>query len=87
VELTARVFELKLLDILGYRPSLTECVVGNHQLSSAAREGMQKVWFSIERGGVVCPICAKNCEGAPFLFSGYTRSHGLFSPFSLRASH
>lgn len=63
LELTARVFELKLLDILGYRPSLTECVVGNHQLSSAAREGMQKVWFSIERGGVVCPICAKNCEG------------------------
>lgn len=62
-ELIARVFELKLLDILGYRPSLTECVVGNHLLSSVAGEGGQQVWFSIERGGVVCPACAKSCEG------------------------
>lgn len=61
-ELTARVFELKLLDILGYRPSLTECVEGNHSLSSAAGE-VQRVWFSIEKGGVVCPDCAKSCEG------------------------
>lgn len=61
-ELTARVFELKLLDTLGYRPSLTECVVGNHPFSSIG-DGVRQVWFSIERGGVVCPECAKSCEG------------------------
>lgn len=62
-ELAARIFELKLLDVLGYCPSLTECVVGNHALSSATGEGIQRVWFSIERGGVVCAACAKSCEG------------------------
>lgn len=62
-ELIARVFELKLLDVLGYRPSLTECVVGNHPFSIDTGEQLKQVWFSIEEGGVVCPACAENCEG------------------------
>ena len=60
-ELLARVFELKLLDILGYRPRLTGCVMGDHP---AVREGVQQVWFSIERGGVICPACAEHCKEA-----------------------
>mgnify|MGYP001212216849 CR=1 FL=1 len=62
-ELTARVFELKLLDILGFCPSLTECVVGNHPYSIETGEQQKRVWFSIEGGGVVCPACAESCEG------------------------
>ncbi len=61
-DLAARLFEIKLLDILGYRPSLTECVAGNHPLPSAAGEGARRLWFSIERGGVVCSACAQSCE-------------------------
>ncbi|MGI6406228.1 MAG: DNA repair protein RecO [Syntrophaceticus sp.] len=61
-ELTARVFELKLLDILGFCPSLTECVVGNHPFSIETEE-LKQVWFNIEEGGIVCPACAENCEG------------------------
>lgn len=60
-ELVARVFELKLLDILGYRPRLNGCVMGDHPV---AGEGAQQVWFSIERGGVLCPACAQHCKEA-----------------------
>lgn len=58
-ELVARAFELKLLDLLGYRPRLEGCVFGDHP---AVIEGKQ-VSFSIERGGVVCSACAEQCKG------------------------
>jgi DNA repair protein RecO (recombination protein O) len=58
-ELLARVFELKLLSLLGYRPVLTGCVQGDHPLQT---EGGQQIWFSIPMGGVLCPACASTCR-------------------------
>jgi DNA repair protein RecO (recombination protein O) len=69
-ELLGRVFEAKLLAILGYRPQLDGCVMGHHDGRQALgrrgrpEEASGPVWFSIERGGVLCPDCAVNCPGA-----------------------
>lgn len=66
-ELLGRVFEAKLLAILGYRPQLDGCVMGGHDGRQApGRPGAAAgpVWFSIERGGVLCPDCAVNCPDA-----------------------
>ncbi len=63
--LVARVFEMQLLAILGYRPRLEDCVVCGRKgriMVSDNREGHPS-WFSIERGGVVCPACAPVTEG------------------------
>jgi DNA repair protein RecO (recombination protein O) len=80
-ELLTRVFEAKLLSVLGYRPQLEGCVMGDHGgwqppptpganiprgvpdwQTGAPESG--RVWFSIERGGVLCPDCARLCPGA-----------------------
>jgi len=46
-----RYFELRLLDCLGYRPELRECV--------ACRASLQPTtnFFSASGGGVICPLC------------------------------
>ncbi|MBI2908193.1 MAG: DNA repair protein RecO [Chloroflexi bacterium] len=50
-ELVLRFFEVKLLDFLGYRPELRQCV--------SCRESLQPVanFFSASGGGVICPSC------------------------------
>lgn len=50
----ARYYEMRLLDVLGYQPSLQECVVCAAQLQPVEDNG-----FSIELGGVVCPSCQR----------------------------
>lgn len=61
-ELLARVFELKLLSLLGYRPRLTGCVEGNHSLQPSGRGAPGPIWFSISKGGLLCPACATSCK-------------------------
>ena len=56
-----RVFELRLLDLLGYRLRVAECSICNQQLSSADGEG---VWFSFRHGGAVCRACSSSAQGA-----------------------
>jgi DNA repair protein RecO (recombination protein O) len=66
-ELLGRIFEAKLLDALGYRPQFEGCVMGHHDDRQVLQSGgtiAGPVWFSIERGGVLCPACAANCPGA-----------------------
>ncbi len=66
-ELLAPVFELKLLAALGYQPQLEGCVMGKHEGWQAPGPEVQEappVWFSIEKGGVLCPACAVRCPGA-----------------------
>lgn len=48
---TARYYELHLLDMVGYRPQLFECVVGGEEIEAEAQ------FFSPMEGGVVCPSC------------------------------
>lgn len=48
-----RIFEMRLLDTLGYRPCLNHCV----QCKSELKKGLDH-HFSIARGGVICSSCA-----------------------------
>ncbi|MGD0153664.1 MAG: DNA repair protein RecO [Thermacetogeniaceae bacterium] len=66
-ELLGCIFEAKLLAALGYQPQLAGCVMGHHDGWQAPEPGVidtRPVWFSIERGGVLCPDCAASCSGA-----------------------
>ena len=66
-ELLSRIFEAKLLGALGYQPQLDGCVMGHHDGWQAPAPGVlvpEPVWFSIERGGVLCAECAASCPGA-----------------------
>jgi DNA repair protein RecO (recombination protein O) len=53
-ELTMRYFELHLLDEVGYRPQLQQCVSCEKTLEPAVN------YFSPVSGGVLCPDCAAN---------------------------
>ena len=50
-ELAVRRFELRLLDELGYKPSLSTCAVCDGRLEP------QTNYWSAAAGGVVCPTC------------------------------
>jgi DNA repair protein RecO (recombination protein O) len=54
LDIALRFFEMRLLDCLGYRPQLEECVVCGKPL-----EAIDNNW-SAESGGVICPACARN---------------------------
>ena len=54
-----RVFELRFLDLLGYRPRLTECTICGQRLSPT-----DGAWFSYRHGGAVCKRCQVNARGA-----------------------
>jgi DNA repair protein RecO (recombination protein O) len=58
VDLAVRWFELHLLDALGYRPQLTNCVVCAAALTEAADR------FSPLSGGVLCPNCVASDRSA-----------------------
>ncbi len=50
-DLVARYYELRLLDLVGFRPELQQCV----RCGAAVRPEPQ--FFSAREGGVVCPRC------------------------------
>jgi DNA repair protein RecO (recombination protein O) len=50
-ELTLRYFELHLLDLVGYRPQLQECVICKEPLKPVDNA------FSPNSGGILCPNC------------------------------
>lgn len=45
-------FAIKLLALLGYAPELYRCVVCKKKITP------EKIFFSAEQGGLVCPVCA-----------------------------
>ncbi|NDJ53678.1 MAG: DNA repair protein RecO, partial [Chloroflexi bacterium] len=49
---TSRTYELRLLDLVGYRPELFHCIVCGEMLRA------EDQFFSPYDGGVVCPSCA-----------------------------
>jgi len=54
-----RIFELRFLDLLGYRPRLTECSICSQRLSPT-----DGAWFSYRHGGSICERCQINARGA-----------------------
>ena len=52
-----RVFEVRLLSLLGYQPLLDHC------LRCKRGHSGEKVFFSVREGGVLCPDCAVNLPG------------------------
>ena len=53
-ELVLRYFELHLLDVVGYRPQLKQCVSCHSTLPSGVNS------FSSSAGGVLCPACSQS---------------------------
>ncbi len=56
-EIVLRYYELRLLDIVGFRPEFFSCV----ECGKEIREENQ--YFSGKLGGVVCPTCGENKRG------------------------
>lgn len=54
-----RVFEVRFLDLLGYRPRVRECSICNERLPTT-----DDAWFSYRHGGAVCASCHMNAQGA-----------------------
>ncbi|MGI6189041.1 MAG: DNA repair protein RecO [Clostridiales bacterium] len=51
---TAHVFELKLIDLLGYRPVLDRCIACGSPIEQL---NSNKLFFSASQGGIVCRSC------------------------------
>jgi len=56
--LTLRYYEIRLLDLLGFRPELTFCVQNHEEIQA------QDQYFSAVLGGVVCPNCGPGVPDA-----------------------
>lgn len=54
--LVSRWFELHTLELLGYRPELSECVCCRMALTAGERRSLR---FSVAEGGVLCPSCTE----------------------------
>ena len=68
LELLARVFELRLLNALGYAPELGGCI------RCGAELGEEWVGFSPALGGAICPRCAAAEQGWRRLSAGALRT-------------
>jgi len=52
-EALVRYFELRMLDLVGYRPELFRCLGCGNEIRP------QDQFFSADAGGVLCPVCGK----------------------------
>lgn len=53
-----RFYELRLLDLMGFRPQLFQCTVCQEEIKARDQ------FFSAQAGGVVCPSCGIKTAGA-----------------------
>jgi DNA repair protein RecO (recombination protein O) len=58
LDLTARFYEMRLLDLVGFRPQLFLCVHCRREIQA------EDQYFSAQMGGVVCPRCIAQVGGA-----------------------
>lgn len=56
--LVLRYYEMRLLDLLGFRPELQHCAVCERPITP------ENQYFSAEHGGALCPKCGANVPGA-----------------------
>jgi DNA repair protein RecO (recombination protein O) len=52
-----RYYEIRLLDLVGFRPQLLHCVNCGEEIRA------EDQFFSFEKGGVICPKCSSNETG------------------------
>lgn len=57
-DLVARFFELRLLDLVGFRPELFRCLGCEEEIRA------QDQYFSAQQGGVLCPRCGERPQSA-----------------------
>jgi DNA repair protein RecO (recombination protein O) len=57
-ELSVRYYEMRLLDLVGFRPQLFYCLGCQEEIKP------QDQFFSAEKGGVLCPRCARDVPEA-----------------------
>ncbi len=55
--LTLRYYEIRLLDLVGFRPELMKCAHCGEDIKA------EDQYFSAEQGGVLCPIGGRGVEG------------------------
>lgn len=74
----ARVFEIKLLSILGFMPRLISCAGCDGELKAA------RARFSISSGGVLCDSCSRKSKDARSVLPGTVKfiSHIAEAPFN-----
>ena len=58
LRLIVRYYEIRLLDLLGFRPQLYTCAMRGEEIKA------EDQFFSAEMGGVLCPICGTGITGA-----------------------
>ncbi len=56
-EFAVRYYELRLLDLAGFRPQLFQCAACEAEIQA------EDQYFSAERGGVLCPRCGASTPG------------------------
>jgi DNA repair protein RecO (recombination protein O) len=56
--LAVRYYEIRMLDLTGFRPNLFECVSGGEEIRA------ENQFFDAQQGGVICPRCAGRFPGA-----------------------
>jgi DNA repair protein RecO (recombination protein O) len=57
-ELVLHYYEVRLLDLLGYRPQLFHCAHCGKEIQA------EDQFFSPQHGGVLCPACGREVQGA-----------------------
>ncbi|MDA1329858.1 MAG: DNA repair protein RecO [Chloroflexi bacterium] len=57
-QMVVRYYELRLLDLLGFRPELQQCLICEKRIQP------EDQYFSIQKGGVLCPECGRHEPGA-----------------------
>lgn len=75
--------ELKMLDILGYHPNFDTCVFCGTAVSDE-----EKVYFSRERGGILCGACSRSLphrRWSPGLVQGFLAVKRLDAGFQTRS--
>jgi DNA repair protein RecO (recombination protein O) len=63
LELTRLFFEVKSMDILGFRPEVSRC-------AACGGEWKDKAWFSVSAGGTVCGNCRMEVQDAKPMLPG-----------------
>lgn len=53
-----RIFEIRMLSLFGYRPNLRNCAVCKKGMEDLKRD--KTMFFSLEKGSLVCQGCSKN---------------------------
>ncbi len=57
-DFTARFYEMRLLDLVGFRPQLQACTSCGNEIQA------EDQYFSSRLGGAICPNCGPRTEGA-----------------------